>query len=125
MIGYLAGGGTTNGNVCIGFQAGNSVNLGSNTICIGNSTAAAGAGNNAIVLGNQAANITTAPTNSIILNASGSALNPTIPGFYATGISGISSTGLTPASSTSTGAIAGYGMVLYNPSTCCLQYVYS
>jgi hypothetical protein len=126
FIGGNAGyGATTNGNVCVGNDAGMSVNLNHNTVCIGANAGQGGAGYSSICLGYNASNTSPLPSYSIVLNATGSGLNPTVQGCYISSIAGVSSTGLTPASSTSTGALAGYGMVVYNPTTCCLQYVYS
>lgn len=99
-LGSNAGSATATGsnNICIGYQAGQSVNNASSQyICIGNAAGQTNPGNGAIAIGYQAAKSggdysigigyaagpTTLPANSILLNASGTNINPaTAAAFY-------------------------------------------
>ena len=77
-----------------------------------------------LCLGTFAGN-TSCPAGTIILNATGSDLSTSTAGVYISNIAGISGTTLNPSSSTSTGVVAGFGMLLYNPTTKELAYAYS
>jgi len=72
------------------------------TVAVGNTAGAVNQGLNAIAIGNQAGPINQS-ANSIILNASGSAVNSYLPGFYATPIA------TTASSNVSSFNLLGYG----------------
>jgi len=96
-LGYQAGfTGHGTGSIAIGYQAGYADATGPNSIAIGTQAGQFGLGSNSIAIGNLAGPTGAAFSNNIILNAAGSALNPsTGSAFYAAPIRQYSDTSST------------------------------